>query len=151
MSENPALAGAAGFAAVIDQWRDGVPPPGSLRESPFVRLSQALADPRASAMDRVALLRQALRYESLRLGQQASAPIDKGLEQVALAAGLEIVWRGSDKLEVSARAWRPVWLEDGRYAVDEVAMQAPPRRFGALNVPRPDPFLQSTGYTSVPK
>jgi ATP-dependent DNA helicase RecQ len=145
MNNNGILQPAAGFAAVLAQWRDGTAPPGTLSDPPFERLSLALADPRASAMDRLVLLRHVLRYENLRVGHSVSAILSEALGRRAVEVGLDTIVVGPQRFEVTVRPWRPAWLERGLRAVDETAMRAPPRRFANQSGPLADPFLHALG------
>jgi superfamily II DNA helicase RecQ len=108
-------------------------------------LSSALVDRHASALDRLVLLRQVLRYESLRQKTEVSVRLPKpGLEQ-AHECGLTVHELGSDQAEVAAKPWHPTWLEGGRYAVDQWAMRAADQRFAAEAGPPADPLLNSLG------
>jgi ATP-dependent DNA helicase RecQ len=145
MTGNTIIEGAAGLAAVMDQWRNGTRPSGRFRDPPFARLSAALADQRTSVMDRWVLLRHALRYESLRIGYARSEVLPAPSASLSAEVGLTAVGRGRDLWELSAYPWAPLWLDDGTRAVDEAAMRAAPRRFHGQLSPRADPFLRELG------
>ena len=148
MNSEVELSGAAALTAVIRQWRDPALPIERYSEPALARLSGALADPQASHLDRLVLLRHVLRYESLRRGQDIPIRLPKaGLEQ-ARETGLTVHEFGSGDVEVAARPWHPTWLEDGRHAVDEWAMRAADQRFGAEAGPPADPLLSALGRTT---
>jgi ATP-dependent DNA helicase RecQ len=152
MSTTLSVSGAAAFAAVIRQWRDGVPGTVLFSEPPFARLSNAIDDPNATSMDRWILLRQALRYESLRTGGAVHANLLTNPGTKAAELGLIVHAQTGGRCEVTALPWAPKWLEGGVTAVDEVAMKAEPRRFHDFEGPDADPFLLSLGqktYRSV--
>jgi ATP-dependent DNA helicase RecQ len=152
MSTTLSVDGAAAFAAVIRQWRDGIPGTVPFKDPPFTRLSNALNDPHATSLDRWILLRQALRYESLRTGSTVHANLVGIPDSRAMDLGLMIHVQTGGRFEVTALPWTPKWLAAGAAAVDEVAMKAEPRRFHDFDGPEADPFLLSLGqrtYRSV--
>jgi ATP-dependent DNA helicase RecQ len=148
VNSNKSVNGAAAFAAVIQQWRNGTPSIVDFTEPAFARLSNSLEDPNANSMDRWILLRHALRYESLRTGRSVHANLEGTPDAKAAELGLSVHVLGGGRFEVTALPWTPSWLEGGATAVDAVGMKAEPRRFHDSDGPEADPFLLSLGQTS---
>jgi ATP-dependent DNA helicase RecQ len=147
MSDHDDIVGAEAFAAVMSQWKEGVKPLAKVRDAALARLSDALSDSAASNLDKAALLRQALRQESLRRGKSASIVLSSpppDFDQV----GLDIRQLSSGRIEISARSWLPSWLQHHGVAVDEAAMLAEERRHFSEEGPVADPALRSLGRTT---
>lgn len=137
------LHGAAAFAALIEQWRGGPSPNAHLDEPPFARLSAALVSSVASERDLWALLRHALRYESLRRGGDVHVDVTSPPGDYIAELGLQFHQVNEGHWEVAALPWKPNWLEDGQMAVDEVAMRSDSRRFRHADGPAAEPFLRA--------
>jgi ATP-dependent DNA helicase RecQ len=149
MIEAQVLTSAAGFEALIAQWQSGAIPSVAYGDPPFARLSNALSDAQASLLDRLVLLRHALRYESLRVKRTVPATLTEALDPRAEDFGLSCVSVGPGRFEVTALPWKPDWLEQGQFEVDARAMRAEQQRFGDDETgPPADPFLRECGRTS---
>lgn len=148
------LRGARAFSVVARALAGEPAEPPPLAEPAFARLLSALRDPaaRPSPLDLAVLVRHALRHHQMQ-------PEGSGSESVFVRGGPSWPapedWARVDAEAtpasggylVSARSWRPEWLDDaGLHGVDGAAAQANERR--ALRAVPGDPFLARFGRTT---
>ncbi len=107
---------------------------------PFSRLSLALDDPKATKLDLAVLLRHALRFGSLNVGDDLALNYDVPSE---IRATTGLTKRGDAKSQnLIAKPWSPNWLEDSHnWPTDDSAMKASRRRFFSEENELGDPFL----------
>lgn len=125
--------------------------PTIFEEPAFDRLRQAIKDESATPRDRAVLLRQALRFESLRRGSQSRVQLDPSNLPVNVLreSGLVVSPGTGTQVRVEASPWHPKWLSGAELqAVDEVAMRAEQKRFHANSDIPSDPFLSAIGLHS---
>jgi ATP-dependent DNA helicase RecQ len=147
------LEGATAFRAV-EVALSGAESDETAVEPAFSRLLQAIrsarrgASDRPSGLDLAVLIRQALRYWSLRTGATQTLWIPDGaagrddLQTVGMS-----VARVGDGIRVSARAWSPPWLGDvPPEGADAVAAGEVERRH--FDTVRGDPFLRGLGFST---
>jgi ATP-dependent DNA helicase RecQ len=142
--------GAEAFASLV-QIINGEIIEVELEDLPFDRLYRAIKEDDASHLERAILLRQALRYESLRRKKDVTIDTNKFEEDDLARVGIEARPVG-DLWRLKAKPWTPDWLPDAKIqAVDETAMLAPRKRFFEGQSTPGDPFLTEfnlPGYRS---
>lgn len=112
------------------------------------RLRRAVQGQTASDLDIAVLMRHALLAEGRRRGDGSRPSLSwprghPAREDVWQSAGLERSSNG----RIVALEWRPDWLDPTDPAIDALAAEASPRRFGADDGgPEGDPFLSSLGF-----
>jgi superfamily II DNA/RNA helicase len=116
-------------------------------DPPYERLRQALDDPKASPLDRVLLLRHALRFFELHEGRKVAIHSPLFPPELVEQVGLTITGKTDGRVRLEARPWFPAWLP-GPQPADETAMRAKRRRFFAHSMVRGDPFLKAIGHDS---